>query len=98
MFVRLMLVCWLVRTTSTPGMTPPESLIDPRSPPWNPWPNAEPVMDTSSDAPRMSDARILMVPPPEAVPNCKSEDDQGCGGCAGDRGGPRRTCVLRGVL
>ena len=40
---RLMLVCSLVSVTSTPGMTPPASLTDPRRPPWNPCPNAEPA-------------------------------------------------------
>ena len=36
---RLSVVWSLVSVTSTPGMTPPLSLTDPRRPPWNPCPN-----------------------------------------------------------
>src|SRR5262245_32256803 len=62
--LRLMLVRSLVSDTSTPGMTPPESLIDPRKPPWNPWPNARLAVLSARNAPRTRAARILIVPPP----------------------------------
>src|SRR6266487_148523 len=59
---RAMLVRSLVRVTSTPGMTPPESLMDPRKPPWNPCPNAVLEVMTARNAPSKSPARNLMVP------------------------------------
>src|SRR5262249_1195063 len=58
-----MLVRSLVSVTSTPGMTPPESLIDPRRPPWKPWPNARLAEVIARNAPRTRAARILIVPP-----------------------------------
>src|SRR4051812_30510770 len=57
---RLTFVCSLVRVTSTPGITPPASLIDPRRPPWKPCPNTDPAAATTSNAPNMSVARNLI--------------------------------------
>src|SRR5262245_7547079 len=54
-----MLVCSLVRVTSTPGITPPASLIDPRSTPWNPCAHRVPEAATVRNAP-MSAARNLI--------------------------------------
>jgi hypothetical protein len=67
--VRAMLVDSLVSVTSTPGMTPPESLIEPRSPPWNPWPSSKAGEDSTMDAQRMSEARILIFTPPDKRAN-----------------------------
>src|SRR4029450_12971895 len=59
---RPMLVRSLVSVTSTPGMTPPESLMAPRKPPWNPCPNAVLEVTTARNAPSRSAARNLMFP------------------------------------
>src|SRR5437660_4191021 len=59
---RLLLVCSLTSVTSTPGSTPPASLIAPRKPPWNPCPNAVPEATTARNAPKRSAARNLIVP------------------------------------
>src|SRR5687768_12334800 len=64
--LRLMFVRSLVSVTSTPGMTPPASLIDPRTPPWKPCPKTVPEATTARNAP-MSAARILIVPPSDDV-------------------------------
>src|SRR6476659_5397614 len=58
--LRLMLVRSFVSVTSTPGMTPPESLTDPRRPPWNPWPKTVPEVTTASNAPSMSGRNFIV--------------------------------------